>query len=452
MKLSQMAASQRAQLLHEYYAFNLAIAMPAKEIYHYQDYYWQIIDEEILKRSLSEMFVKADEPFNPIKINSSVESLRLTLPLMGKTSRDLICFRNGVYDLSTNQFRGHNKNDWLIASNDIVYYQAKEEESFETHAPNFYKWLTRVTAHNENKKTNVLAALYMVLANRYDWQLFIEVTGPGGSGKSVFAEICMLLTGKQHTVNGTMESLEKARERAMLTGKSLIILPDQPKYMGAGTGLKAITGGDDVAIDPKHKPPYSTKIKAVVLIINNEAMKFNERNGGISRRRVIFHFGEIIPEGERDLALMQKIEVELPTIVRLLLKAFADPLRGKVMLHRQQRSEEAAEIKRESDHLVAFCSYLIALDYPNGMLMGSLGISPFSPLKYLYHAYHEYVKNIGLTNPLSLTQFGLSLPYAMKENGKQYLKKHTSEGKKTNLVINTEKSQDWLSRLNFDEK
>jgi putative DNA primase/helicase len=31
----------------------------------------------------------------------------------------------------------------------------------------------------------ILAALFMVLANRYDWQLFLEVTGPGGSGKSI---------------------------------------------------------------------------------------------------------------------------------------------------------------------------------------------------------------------------------------------------------------------------
>lgn len=72
------------------------------------------------------------------------------------------------------------------------------------------------------------------------------MTGAGGSGKSVLAKICTLLEGKQNTVNGTMESLEKPRERAMLVGYSLIILPDQPRYMGAGTGLKAITGGDEV--------------------------------------------------------------------------------------------------------------------------------------------------------------------------------------------------------------
>jgi len=377
--------------------------------------------------------------------------LRLTLPLMSKPCRDLICFKNGVYDLSVNQFRAHDKKDGLVTGNNIIYYPAGGEESFKTHAPHFYKWLTRATANSQDKMKNILAALYMVLANRYDWQLFIEVTGAGGSGKSVFAEMATLLAGKQHTVNGTMESLEKPRERALLVGHSLIILPDQPRYMGAGTGLKAITGGDEVAIDPKHKSPYSTKIKAVVLIINNEAMKFNERNGGISRRRVIFHFGEVIPEKERDLTLIHKIAQELPCIVRLLLKEFTKPLEAKTRLHEQQQSEEARAIKRESDHLVAFFRYLNALDYPNGMLMGNLGIMPFSPLKYLYHAYTEYVRNLGLTNPLSLTKFGLSIAHAMNENGKPYLKTHTAKGVRTNIEINMEISHDWLSKTEVNK-
>ena len=47
-----------------------------------------------------------------------------------------------------------------------------------------------------------------------------------------------------------------------------------------GQGIKAITGGDKVAIDPKHKSPYSTRIPAVVLAVNNNAMSFSDRSGG----------------------------------------------------------------------------------------------------------------------------------------------------------------------------
>ena len=445
MNLSQMASSQRAELLNEHYHNNLAINLTTDEIYHYQANAWQPINDKVLMRTLADLFNQSGEPFNPMRISSAVESLRLSLPIMGTPQKDLICFKNGVYELKTQTFRPHNKQDWLLVSNDIDYYPAKENESFETHAPNFTKWLKRASG-NQDKAQNILAGLYMILANRYNWQLFLEVTGAGGSGKSVFAEIATMLSGKNNTVIGTMESLEKARDRALVVGYSLIILPDQPRYMGSGAGLKAITGGDEVAIDPKHKQPYSCKIPAVVLVINNEAMRFNERNGGISRRRVIFHFGEVIPEKERDLNLVSKIEQELPSIVRLLLNEFANPNDAKERLHKQQQSEEAKSIKRESDHLVDFCSYFDALDNPNGMLIGNLGIMPFNPRKYLYHSYIEYIRNTGLSNPLSLTQFGTSLSYAMNENGKQYMKKRFTVGVKTNLELNLNASKDWLPK------
>lgn len=445
MNLSQMASSQRAELLNQYYGNNLAINLKTDEIYHYQDNVWQPISDKVLMRTLADLFTQSGEPFNPLRISSAVESLRLSLPIMGIPQKDLICFKNGVYELKSQTFRPHNKQDWLLVSNNIDYYPAKEKESLETHAPNFTKWLKRVSG-NQDKSKNILASLYMILANRHDWQLFLEVTGAGGSGKSVFAEIATMLAGKSNTVIGTMDALEKARDRALIVGYSLVILPDQPRYMGSGAGLKAITGGDEVAIDPKHKQPYSCKIPAVVLVINNEAMRFNERNGGISRRRVIFHFGEVIHEKERDLNLVSKIEQELPSIVRLLLNEFINPTEAKERLHQQQQSEEATAIKRESDHLVDFCSYLNALDYPNGMLIGNLGIIPFNPQKYLYHAYIEYVRNTGLNNPLSLSGFGSSLNYAINENRKAYIKKRTNIGVKTNLEINPDMCKDWLPK------
>lgn len=64
-----------------------------------------------------------------------------------------------------------------------------------------------------------------------------------------------------------------------MVGYSLIIMPDMSRYAGDGAGIKAITGGDKVAIDPKHKAPYSTRIPAVILAVNNNAMSFSDRSG-----------------------------------------------------------------------------------------------------------------------------------------------------------------------------
>ncbi|CAM3462641.1 protein of unknown function [Xenorhabdus nematophila AN6/1] len=138
-------------------------------------------------------------------------------------------------------------------------------------------------------------------------------------------------------------------------------LPDQTRYVGDGSGIKAITGGDEVSIDPKHKQPYSTRIPAVVLAVNNNAMSFSDRSGGVSRRRVIFNFSEVVPEHERDPFLRDKIAEELPVIIQHLLHRFSDPKEARRLLAEQQKSEEALTIKRGTDSLVDFCGYLMRL-------------------------------------------------------------------------------------------
>lgn len=80
------------------------------------------------------------------------------------------------------------------------------------------------------------------------------------------------------------------------------------------------------------------------------------------------------------------------------------------------------------------------------MLIGNLGIMLFNPKKYVYHAYIEYIRNTRLNNPLSLTQFGTSLSYALNESGKQYMKKRYTAGIKTNLELNSNADKDWLSK------
>ncbi|EKZ3298478.1 DNA primase, partial [Salmonella enterica] len=162
---------------------------------------------------------------------------------------------------------------------------------------------------------------------------------------------------------------------------------DMKRYAGDGSGLKAITGGDKVPIDPKHKAPYSMRIPAVVMAVNNNAMTFSDRSGGISRRRVIFNFPEEVPENERDPHLAEKIEGELAVIIRHILTCFTEPDEAKKLLHEQRKSEEALAVKRETDSMVDFCGYLISSMNCDGMFVGNAEIIPFSPRRYLYHAY-----------------------------------------------------------------
>lgn len=441
--LNQMGASQRGEVLLAHYDGDLAIHADSDTVHHYNGVVWNPLPDKALQREMAQIYIDAEVAYSQNAVKSAVETMKLSLPVMGVTARNLVGFSNGVFDTRTGQFRQHSKTDWLLIASELPFSPPAKGETLASHAPNFWKWLRRSVANNDRKTDRVLAALFMVLANRYDWQLFLEVTGPGGSGKSVMAEICTMLAGKANTVSASMKALEDARDRALVVGYSLIIMPDMTRYAGDGAGIKAITGGDKVSIDPKHKAPYSTRIQAVVLAVNNNAMTFSDRSGGISRRRVIFNFSEVVPENERDSMLAEKIEGELAVVIRHLLTRFADQDEARRLLYEQQKSEEALAIKREGDSLVDFCGYLLASVACDGMFIGNAEIVPFSPRKYLYHAYLAYMRANGLSKPVSLMRFGTDMPGAMAEYGKEYQKRKTKHGIRSNVTLHDD-SGDWM--------
>ncbi len=445
-EFTAMSASEKAMRVHEHYDEALAVDANGQLLSRYESGIWKVIPPSEFARDVAGLFQRLRAPFSSGRIASVVDTLKLIIPQQAAPARRLIGFRNGVLDTGTGIFSPHSKAHWLRTLCDVDFTPPVTGETLATHAPNFWRWLDRAASQNPEKRDVILAALFMVLANRYDWQLFLEVTGPGGSGKSILAEIATMLAGEDNATSATIETLESSRERAALIGFSLIRLPDQEKWSGDGAGLKAITGGDAVSVDPKYQNAYSTHIPAVILAVNNNPMRFTDRSGGVSRRRVIIHFPEQIAPQERDSQLKDKIARELAVIVRQLMQQFSDPMSARTLLQSQQNSDEALSIKRDADPAFDFCGYLEAQTGTDGMYMGNANIVPRQPRQYLYHAYLVYMEAHGYKNTLSLTMFGKGLPAMLKEYGLEYDKRRTSQGMQTNLALKEESNADWLPR------
>ncbi|EAM5421214.1 toprim domain-containing protein [Salmonella enterica] len=445
-EFTAMSASDKALRVHEHYGEALAVDANGQLLSRYENGIWKNIPAATFSRNVADLFQRLRAPFSSGKIASVVETLKLIIPQQDTPARRLTGFRNGVLDTQSGLFSPHSKSHWLRTLCDVDFTPPVEGEMLETHAPNFWRWLDRAAGKSPQKRDVILAALFMVLANRYDWQLFLEVTGPGGSGKSILAEIATLLAGEDNATSADIDTLEDPRKRASLIGFSLIRLPDQEKWSGDGAGLKAITGGDAVSVDPKYQNPYSTHIPAVILAVNNNPMRFTDRSGGVSRRRVIIHFPEQIAPEERDPQLRDKIARELAVIVRQLMQKFSDPMTARALLQSQQNSDEALSIKRDADPTFDFCGYLEMLPQTNGMFMGNASIIPRNYRKYLYHAYLAYMEANGYRNVLSLKMFGLGLPMMLKEYGLNYEKRHTKQGIQTNLSLKEESYGDWLPK------
>lgn len=439
--LLQMADNEKALLLAKRYE-GIAIQDESQAIYLYRSGVWEKAAPLELSREMVAIYNENQTNFSKRAISNVIEALKIVIPVMGEPRHSLIPFANGVYDMETEQFSPHCPHNWLINHNGVVYTPEVQGENLRDHAPNFQKWLSDTAGRDALKMQRILAALFMVLANRYDWQLFLEITGEGGSGKSVFTQIATLLAGQHNTASGNMAALDSARGRAQFVNKSMITLPDQPKYTGEGTGIKAITGGDAVEIDPKHEHQYTAILRAVVIATNNTPMIFTERAGGVARRRVIFQFNNRVKEEDKDPELSEKISTEIPVIVRQLLVNFADPEKARRLLLAQRDSEEALEVKQKNDPLYAFCAHLKKLAECTGMLVGNRNI-PFYPRIYVYHAYLSFLEANGFDKPMTLNKFSEGMKIAMREFNHDYRRERKTRGVVTNVEL-SESAEEWL--------
>ncbi|WP_421387869.1 DNA primase family protein [Aeromonas veronii] len=417
LMLDQMSACQRGEALVSSLG-TLAINVDTSQVYRYTGSLWESMPDAVLARCMTAMFKQQGAKHSARIINTAVDTMKLGLDEIPRPALNLIGFANGVYDLVLRAFRPHSLVDGLLTHNGIEYSEPLVGETLAHCAPHFMKWLSYATDNDAAKMDRINAALFMVLANRYDWQLFLEVTGEGGSGKSVMAGLCELLVGQENVGSSSMKLLESNFGLENVWDKRLILLPDQPSYVGDGHVLKAITGGDKVSVNPKGKAIFSTRIPAVLLATNNVPMVFKERNGGIARRRVI---------------------------IRHLLTRFADPDLAKRLLEEQRDGADALAVKREADHVLDFCATLAFLAEPQGFFMGGNVAVMKEPRKFLYHLYLPYLEYHGLNRPLSLNSFSKAVKQAAKELGAEYKTRKTNGQTQTNVAL-TELAEEYLPR------
>lgn len=358
-----------------------------------------------------------------------------------------LAFKNGVLNKRTGKFLPHDQENYLTSFLDVDYSTEKQA------TPHFNKWLDFVSDGNPTKRNRILAALYFVLTNRYEWQLFLEIIGEGGSGKSTFTAIAELLAGKENTASTSLKNLENPTLRCGLLNKTLIVCPDQKKYIGEGEELKSITGQDIISFNPKYKDPFDDRVRAVFIITGNEPMIFTENNGGVDRRRIIFKFDNVVPKEKRDYYLINKIGEELNGIINLLLETFQNPITALNLLEEQKDSLEAMQVKEETDHLLDFLNAFHTKEeaFARGLFLGRPKQTNInhSYKEYLLSAYDLYCRINDIHKPISKNRFKSAIEKAVKKKRMHPpLKISIIDGKnRTNFYFNNpeEIENEWLN-------
>jgi putative DNA primase/helicase len=246
---------------------------------------------------------------------------------------DRLAFRNGVLEVSTGEFLEHDKEYYITWGLDFEYDPSADPGPI-------IDWLNR-TQYGDHERVQVLRAWLRacLLAQGHELQRFLEVIGPGGRGKSTFANLCCAMVGSGNYASTTLNQLEQSRfEVASIKGKRLTLINDSERYGGSAQIFKALTGGDNLRFEEKNKNVGEPFVyTGMVMVCANEPIQTTDNTSGLSRRRLTLEFNRPLYDKSSDAKEMIKLD---QGIVKGLWKNYLPGLVNWVLQMSEQEMRE----------------------------------------------------------------------------------------------------------------
>ena len=237
--------------------------------------------------------------------------------------KNLLLFKNGVYNIEEATLSPPNREQKFRHALRFNYNPEAE-------CPQTIQWLT-FTQYGDDQRVQLIRAwMRAVLVSATDIQKFVEVVGPGKTGKSSWLKMCNALVGHENAAVSDLQRLEKNRfGLSGIAGKKLLLFNDVERYGGDVKNLKAITGGDEVLAEHKYGGQVKFYFEGLVMISANEQIATTDATSGLARRRLTIPFDRVY-RGNGHTPLIDlsknggtpsgKLAPELPGIVNWLLQ------------------------------------------------------------------------------------------------------------------------------------
>jgi P4 family phage/plasmid primase-like protien len=324
-----------------------------------------------------------------------------------ETGRNILPFQNGILDVATGKFKqGHQPTDRLT-------WQLPYSYDPEATCDPILEWMEETTGGDRLLVELLRAYLKAVLMGRADLQRYLEIIGPGGTGKSTFTRLAQALVGYQNTHATTLKELESNRfEAANLVGKRLILVADSDRWGGTVSQLKCITGGDPIRVERKWiQESESVAIAGMVILTANEMIQTSDYTSGLQRRRLTVPFlKQVDPAKQVDLISVSSWGISglfadyLPGLVNWVLgcdDATMHALVKDTARHVPSLDRWRNEALLDSNPMAAWLDDRIELC---SFAREKVGLADSDESSSLYANYCAYMRVSG-ANPVSLRRF-----------------------------------------------
>jgi phage/plasmid-associated DNA primase len=253
---------------------------------------WSALGESDMKGSIREELEKIKATTLPKGytmnfINDLFFQLKIALMFEDwHEGSDYLLFSNGILDVAERILLPFDREMYMTQRFPYEYNPGAECEEI-------VKWLKQTQDGDWGRVQVLRAWLRAVLLGCSDIQKFVEIVGPGKSGKSTYANLAHALVGDENATISSLEHLEKNRfETSNLYKKKLLLFNDVERYGGSVSVLKALTGGDLIRNEQKFQTDAQKPFKfgGLVMITANEPIQTTDPTSGLARRRLTIPF------------------------------------------------------------------------------------------------------------------------------------------------------------------
>jgi putative DNA primase/helicase len=317
-KAKPPAASQLAKHIADKYREKLAWNIEVREWYSYgltQEGIWEKEPKEAIEQVVRvELDAELPDGYSHRQLTDIINLLKSDL-LVKKwnQTRGLIPLQNGVLHKKTKKLSPHSPGYRLTHCLPFAYDPTATCEPI-------VDWLRETVGHKEDLVTFLLVYLNAVVNQRADLQRYLELIGPGGTGKSSYMKLASYLVGERNVHTTKHQILEESRfETANLAGKLLTLITEADQYVGAVNALKAITGQDPLHYEQKMKQAGDGFVyEGMVITAGNEPSRSTDYTSGLARRKIPVWFRNFIPSFKRR-DLDSEFKQYLPGLLNLVL-------------------------------------------------------------------------------------------------------------------------------------
>lgn len=332
-----------------------------------------------------------------------------------------------------------------------VGMQLSDEVKWVKHNPNFYlrfgvdafsspidgptNFMDAIIDNMANGDDDVRLGLYalvymMIFGNNESHQYFFELTGEGGTGKSSLVNAITAAIGSDLICTTSLDIMEGNQYAPQqLAGKMAWIINDMPEYSGDAPILKAATGGDVISSQRKNiNEDLKFVFNGTVLLVNNSPAVFKQGDGGVERRRIIFHTTKRPAEKVKDIDL--KAARQLPAFIAKCKTELLKAGGLKSVLEKALKNKSADQIKVDTDPMLGF----VRMFKPGSFRLG-VGDSNNNP--GLYKLYLSYCSGYGI-KPVGLNKFRSTFESVCLREKNGVNIKRTPKGYGTNIEYSDE--------------